>query len=300
MVTVCRIKLTFPNSVSSINLLTEMLNFVTSESEIYTINLLFPGLLYLVTSNRLCTDSNHVICLVGLFALSYFLQSILFFYFIVLSGRTIQECDDSETFVDFSKEKPDVLFFVLNEVIPDVYKQGQITLLALLTRCQQPLLRDRALRYIQLLLLLNRDQTLYSVDDIKKTEIILFGLFSKAAMSQQDDALVSILVTYLITLVIYIMSCHSQGNDAECDGHLDVITGRNTFQDVRFKYNKKKPGVKNTSKLVKKLLKCVLSWQRQKCKELNSKITTSEEEEELATEDMKLFLLVSSIIQVIA
>ncbi|XP_025100800.1 uncharacterized protein LOC112568022 isoform X2 [Pomacea canaliculata] len=192
------------------------------------------------------------------------------------------------------------LFFILNEVLPDLYKQGDITRLSQLTRSHQPLLRDRALRYIELLLLLSEEPP-PSVSDMKETETSLFSLFSDAEISQEDETLIRVIVTYIMTLVRFIMACHSEGNDGECDRHLNAITHRKLFKNPKLMKNDKKSAIKKTGALIKVVQNCVHCWHKN-CKKLQNKIISTEDcsnnkAKQPPSKELQLFLLVSSLIQ---
>lgn len=188
----------------------------------------------------------------------------------------------------------------MNEVLPDLYKQGDIIRLSQLTRSHQPLLRDRALRYIELLLL-HSEEPPPSVSDMKETETSLFSLFSDAEISQDDETLIRVIVTYIMTLVRFIMACHSEGNDGECDRHLNAITHRKLFKNPKLMKNDKKSAIKKTGALIKVVQNCVHCWHKN-CKKLQNKIISTEDCSNKAkqppSKELQLFLLVSSLIQV--
>lgn len=163
------------------------------------------------------------------------------------------------------KANPGVLFFVLSEMIPHLYSQRQIVLLANVARTQHQILRDRSLRFIQLLLLI-QGPTPYSSDLLKEAEIALFSLFSVTLNSEQNENIVSTIVTYLMTLVSYIMACHTEGKYQECDRHLSDIEGRHLI---------KKGVSQNKNDLITVLCLCVLQWKKQTCKGLNTIIRTA-------------------------
>lgn len=163
------------------------------------------------------------------------------------------------------KANPGVLFFVLSEMIPHLYSQRQIVLLANVARTHHQILRDRSLRFIQLLLFMQGPNP-YSSDLLREAEITLFSLFSVTLNSEQNENVVSPIVTYLMTLVSYIMTCHSEGKYQECDRHLSDIEGRHLI---------KKGVSQNKNDLMTVLCLCVLQWKKQTCKNLNTIIRTA-------------------------
>lgn len=137
---------------------------------------------------------------------------------------------------------------------------------------------------------------------MKETETSLFSLFSDTEISQKDETLIRVIVTYLMALVRFIMACHLEGNDGECKRHLNAITHREIFKNQKLVKNDGKSAIKNTGALIKVVQNCAHCWHKNS-KRLNTKIIGTEDcsgnkAKQLSSKALQLLLLVSSLIQV--
>lgn len=173
-------------------------------------------------------------------------------------------------------------------MLPELYRRRQIIHLAHLAGTHIPALRDRTLRFVQLLLLSN-DPTPWSRTDLKETEIAMFNTL----LLQKDTMPVNTIVTYLMTLVSYIIACKEANKEKECDDHFGVITSRPLFQAAELKKNKRK-SVRGTADLwIKVLHLCVSHWREQKSKKRD--VTFKQPKQQWI---MELLGFISRIIQV--
>ncbi|XP_025100570.1 uncharacterized protein LOC112567904 isoform X2 [Pomacea canaliculata] len=198
-----------------------------------------------------------------------------------------------------------VLFFILHEAIPKIYSRQQIVQLARLARIQHPIIRDFTLHSIQLLLL-SQSPIIFSTDELRNTEICLFHLLSEV-LTSHDDATVYTLVTYLLALVTYIMTCHEEENDEECDRHLTAITDRDLFKELKeaSEESKRKLGGQYTDEWITVLHMHLSQWEQEKCTKLNDRISASNglkgngwnQPNKEAREEFELLLLISTLIK---
>lgn len=136
----------------------------------------------------------------------------------------------------------------------------------------------------------------------------MFHLLSEV-LTSHDDATVYTLVTYLLALVTYIMTCHEEENDEECDRHLTAITDRDLFKELKeaSEESKRKLGGQYTDEWITVLHMHLSQWEQEKCTKLNARISASNglkgygwnQPNKEAREEFELLLLISTLIKVI-
>lgn len=150
------------------------------------------------------------------------------------------------------------------------------------------------------LLLLTQDPAACARHELQTAECCLYTSLLDLKTSHEESNAVSIIVTYMMTLFSYVMTCHADGQDGECDRHLAAIKQRSLFAKLP-----KASIIPRQKTWVALVYDCLCAWHKQTCKGLcailrsiASSPSDPKEKRTQYSQEMQLFILISGLFQV--